>query len=110
MSLVVLRSWSDGAPKVRAIAPPDDDDSVYVPDSHGHFVTKELIENDGKDVKKPSKVIENGCSEATDQFQEKKRHFSSQSRSSPDDISISSRADSVSSPGNVKFVMLNNLY
>ncbi|CAG7785797.1 unnamed protein product, partial [Allacma fusca] len=32
MSLVVLRSWSDGPPKVRGIAPSDTDEFVYVPD------------------------------------------------------------------------------
>ncbi len=41
MSLVVLRSWSDGPPKIRAIAPPDDDRAVYVPDHQGRFVTEE---------------------------------------------------------------------
>jgi len=44
MSLVVLRSWTDGPPKVRAIAPPDDDRSVYVPDHKGRFVTEEAKE------------------------------------------------------------------
>lgn len=44
MSLVVLRSWSDGPPKVRAIAPPDDDRSIYVPDHKGRFVTEEAKE------------------------------------------------------------------
>lgn len=41
MSLVVLRSWSDGQPpKIRGIAPPDSDkDEVVVPDHKGQFVT-----------------------------------------------------------------------
>ncbi|ODM97283.1 hypothetical protein Ocin01_09399, partial [Orchesella cincta] len=44
LSLVVLRSWSDGPPKIRAIAPPDDDRAIYVPDHHGRFVTEEAKE------------------------------------------------------------------
>lgn len=45
MSLVVLRSWSDGPPKIRAIAPPDDDRAEYVPDHQGRFVTEESKED-----------------------------------------------------------------
>lgn len=38
MSLVVLRSWSDCPPKIRAIAPPDDDRSIIIePDHQGRF-------------------------------------------------------------------------
>ena len=44
MSLVVLRSWSDGPPKVRGIAPSDSNEKyVYVPDHRGQFVTEEVV-------------------------------------------------------------------
>jgi hypothetical protein len=47
MSLVVVRSWSDCPPKVRSIAPPDDDRSVIVePDHQGRFLTEEIYEGD----------------------------------------------------------------
>ena len=44
MSLVVLRSWTDGPPKVRGIAPSESNEKyVYVPDHRGQFVTEEVV-------------------------------------------------------------------
>jgi hypothetical protein len=44
-SLVVLQSWTDCPPKIKGIAPEEDERPVKLePDHHGHFLTQEITD------------------------------------------------------------------